>query len=145
MVGKERDSANGDSSVVGKESSPKGQGGKKKKRKAPGAYCFTLYNVCYKGMLLKDTMQVIFEEVMGRHPDKLEELLSSFSCLEVGDRISKDAVPTVFRSGTVIEINGKRVSIGTSLDSVSVFRYIKRLIELCGEPEGSLVFAEPSK
>ena len=145
MVGKERDSANGDSSVVGKESSPKGQGGKKKKRKAPGTYYFTLYNVCYKDMLLKDTMQVIFEEVMGRHPDKLEELLSSFSCLEVGDRISKDAVPTVFRSGTVIEINGKRVSIGTSLDSVSVFRYIKRLIELCGEPEGSLIFAEPSK
>ncbi len=104
-----------------------------------------LYTMYYKDMILKDTMQVIFEEVMGRHPDKLKELLSSFSCLEVGDRISKDAVPTAFRSGTVIEINGNRVSIGTSLDSASVFRYIKRLIKLCGEPEGSLIFAEPSK
>lgn len=45
MVGKERDSANGDSSVVGQESSPKGQGGKKKRRKAFGTSCYTLYDV----------------------------------------------------------------------------------------------------
>lgn len=111
-------------------------------RRASGTYNFVLYGERYEDVILKNLMLTVFEEVMKRHVDKREQLLSSLKCLAEGNAISKDARPTVFRAGKVVNIGGKEISIGTSLDSVSVLAYIKKLMEICGESRKNLVIED---
>jgi hypothetical protein len=42
-------------------------------------------------------------------------------------RIQKEAKPAVFRAGEVFFIDGRQISVGTSLDAKTVFKYIEGL------------------
>lgn len=102
-------------------------------------YCFTLRGERYLGLKLKDMMLTVFKTTLVRHPEELDLLLESLPCLGEGIKISSDAHPSTFRAGDTIEINGRSISIGTSLNQAQVLKYMKRLMQLCGEPGENLV------
>lgn len=117
-----------------------GEKPKKQKQAAPAdGYSFTLFGEQYKDMILKNMMLTVFKTILNRHPDKLDQLLEKLPCLKEGIKISYDAKPTTFRAGEEIEINGRSIAIGTSLNKEQVLSYIGRLMSLCGEPKENLV------
>lgn len=117
-----------------------GEKPKKQKQAAPAdGYSFTLFGEQYKDMILKNMMLTVFKTILNRHPDKLDQLLEKLPCLKEGIKISYDAKPTTFRAGEDIEINGRSIAIGTSLNKEQVLSYIGRLMSLCGEPKENLV------
>ena len=111
------------------------------RRKSP-LYSFTLYGKRYDGLKLKYYMLTVFKEVMAKHTDKLDLLLSSLSCLHEGDMIGNRDFSSIFRAGERVEIAGRTVSIGTSLGKGAVQGYIDKLIKLCGESQDILVVDE---
>lgn len=111
----------------------------REKRKSYGNYHFILYGKDYEDKNLKALMLTVFEEVINRHTDKLDQILGSLKCMGEGISISRDAKPSVFRAGKVINVNGRNITIGTSLDKRAVFNYIERLLEICGEPKDILM------
>ena len=110
-----------------------------RKRTASKTYSFELYGTRHEDQKLKDLMLIVFQEVMPKHADKLEAMLDKLPCLKEGDFIGKNASPTVFRSGGVITLAGKEISVGTSLNKESVFTYIDRLLSICKEPKDVLI------
>lgn len=102
-------------------------------------YTFTLFGVNYSGLKLKDMLLTVSKATLDRHPERLDLLLNSLSCLGEGIKISSDAKPSYFRAGETIEINGRSITIGTSQNQDSVLTNIKKLMQLCGEPKDCLV------
>mgnify|MGYP000012330081 FL=1 len=96
-------------------------------------YNFDLYGKQYTGKILKEMMLTVFKTVMYRHPDKLDQLLAEVLCLGEGVKIARDTKPSLFRAGEVIEISGRQIAIGTSLDERAVRKYIDKLIMAAGE------------
>ena len=84
-------------------------------------------------------MLTVFKTTLQRHPDQLDLLLDSLPCLREGMTISSNAQPTTFRAGENIEVAGRSISIGTSLNQAAVRQHMKKLMQLCNEPEGTLV------
>lgn len=116
-----------------------GKTGTKKQSPKIGGYSFTLRGKRYHGLILKDMMLTVFKTTLPLHPDKLDILLESLACLREGLEISPDARPKTFRSGDTIEINGRSISIGTSLNRNQAQKYMEALIQLCGEPKENFV------
>ncbi|WP_160637905.1 hypothetical protein, partial [Pseudoflavonifractor sp. 60] len=104
-----------------------------------GGYSFSLYGERYEGLILKNMMLTVFKTTLQRHPDQLDLLLDSLPCLREGMTISSNAQPTTFRAGENIEVAGRSISIGTSLNQAAVRQHMKKLMQLCNEPEGTLV------
>lgn len=116
-----------------------GKVGSSDRKAAADIYDFELYGKRYEGKKLKELMLEIFKQVMPKHIDKLDELLSLLPCLCEGDRIEKKAKPAVFRAGEVVEIEGRQISIGTSLGRNSVIGYIGKLMIICNEDRENLI------
>lgn len=110
-----------------------------RKRKLSGTYTFTFNGKSYENYKLKNVMLAVFEDTLPRHSDKLDELIFKLPCVGEGDLIRKDAKPAVFRAGKVIFIDGRQISVGTSLDARAVFNYIDRLLNICGEQKGCFI------
>ncbi len=110
-----------------------------RKRTASKTYSFELYGARHEDKKLKDFMLIVFQEVMPKHADKLEIMLDKLPCLKEGALIDKNANPTVFRSGKVVNIDGRKISVGTSLNKESVIAYIDRLLAICKEPKDILI------
>ena len=87
-------------------------------------------------------MLTVFKTVMYRHTDKLDRLLEEVSCLGEGVTIARNTKPSLFRAGEVIEINGRQIAIGTSLDEGAVRKYIDKLILVAGEPKNTFHLSE---
>ena len=113
----------------------------RKRRRAVAAdgYDFDLFGQPFRGQPLNKMMLTVFCRLLESHPDKLDLLLDKLPCLGEGIEIGPDARPTTFRMGTTIEIEGRSISIGTSLGSAQVKGYMKRLMQLCGEPADGLI------
>ena len=106
---------------------------------AADGYDFDLFGQPFRGQPLNKMMLTVFCRLLESHPDKLDLLLDKLPCLGEGIEIGPDARPTTFRMGTTIEIEGRSISIGTSLGSAQVKGYMKRLMQLCGEPADGLI------
>lgn len=113
-----------------------------KRRKSGSLYTFTFEGEKYEEYKLKDVMLVVFERILPRHGDKIDELIEKLPCIGEGSLIGKDAKPAVFRAGKIISVEGRTISVGTSLDARAVFNYIDRLMSICGEPSGNFVIEE---
>lgn len=112
----------------------------KKTTNAPDGYIFTLYGERHCEPKLKNLMLTVFKETMGRHPDKLDQLVDKLPCLSRDVKIHKNAIPTTFRAGDyyIDKHDGREISIGTSLNQGQVLKYIGRLMQICGEPKENL-------
>lgn len=117
-----------------------GKTGKQKKKAPKKDYRFTLCGEHYHVLKLKDLMLTVFKTTLARHPDQLDLLLKNLPCLGEGIKIGPDAQPSTFRAGDTVEMSGRSISIGTSLNEAQVLSYIKKLMLLCGEPKENLVF-----
>lgn len=114
-------------------------GTQKKQGPKDGGYSFTLRGERYHGLILKNMMLTVFKTTLVRHPDKLDMLVESLPCLREGLGIGPNAQPSTFRAGDTIEMNGRIISIGTSLNRAQAQKYMERLIQLCGEPKENFV------
>lgn len=118
-----------------------GEGGKGGK-KSSTLYNYTLYGKKYENSQLNEMMITIFKEVLSHNPDKLDEVLTECKAnLREGDLIGNGKVGTIingenvsssFRSGEVIRINEKDISIGTSAGAMTVGSKVRKLFEICG-------------
>ena len=102
-----------------------------------GFYNLTLYGQSYANLNLKQTMLTVFHQILDRHPEKLDQMLQELPCLAENQPIQLDARPSTFRQGEFHTVNGRTISIGTSLGRDAVLSYIRRVMLLCGEPEGT--------
>jgi len=117
-----------------------GQEAKQRKHTlAEGGYTFTIYGQRYEHSSLKNMMLTVFKSVLDRHPDMLDALVEQLRCLGWGSLIRLDAVPTTFRAGDSYTVDGREVSVGTSLGQGQVLSYIGRLMRMCGEPKENLI------
>ena len=106
-----------------------------KKRSSGYYYTFTYDGKLYENKKLKEVMLTVFENILMKHLDKTDLFLKELSCLGEGKQIDRHTQPGVFRAGKVIKVNGRQIAIGTSLNEISVFNYIDKLLQICKEPD----------
>lgn len=107
-----------------------------KKKSSGYFYTFSYDDVLYENTKLKEMMLTVFKQLIGTHFDRLDAMIDYLPCLGEGNRISRDAVPSVFKAGEAVQVNGRIVSIGTSLSEKAVLDYIGKALYLCEERDG---------
>lgn len=101
--------------------------------------CYLLYGKSSSGDQ-KQMMCDVFEQVIARHPQKLDELIQSISCLSYKDytKDGKNAQPSCFRVGKLADCQGIKYFIGASLGIGTKLNYIGKLFAITGESKENL-------
>lgn len=87
-----------------------------------------------------DMMYHIFEQVIARHPDKLDELENSLLSVAKEDYslVPRLERPSYFRAFRVFRANGTVYSVGTSFGMGEKLKQTARLFAICGENRENL-------
>lgn len=86
-------------------------------------------------------MSNIFEKVISKHPDKLEELSSKLTCISLVDydlQKNRESMKPYFRARKMFYIDGRKYCVGTSFGLKDKLVLIRKLFNICGEPSSEL-------
>ena len=95
----------------------------------------TLYGQNYNNLGTKEMLLTVCPEIMKRHTDKLDRIISEVNIIAYEDK--RPDINT-FKRGGSFEINGKSVFIGTSVSGGDALRNINRLKNICGETDDNI-------
>lgn len=101
---------------------------------------YVLFGKTFKGNQ-SEMMSNIFEKVISKHPDKLEELSSKLTCISLVDydlQENRESMKPYFRARKMFYIDGKKYFVGTSYGLKDKLVLIRKLFTICGEPSSEL-------
>ena len=101
---------------------------------------YVLFGKTFKGNQ-SEMMSNIFEKVISKHPDKLEELSSKLTCISLVDydlQENRESMKPYFRARKMFYIDGKKYCVGTSYGLKDKLVLIRKLFTICGEPSSEL-------
>ena len=101
---------------------------------------YVLFGKTFKGNQ-SEMMSNIFEKVISKHPDKLEELSSKLTCISLVDydlQENRESMKPYFRAHKMFYIDGKKYCVGTSYGLKDKLVLIRKLFTICGEPSSEL-------
>ena len=101
---------------------------------------YVLFGKTFKGNQ-SEMMSNIFEKVISKHPDKLEELSSKLTCISLVDydlQENRESMKPYFRARKMFYIDGKKYCVGTSYGLKDKLVLIRKLFTVCGEPSSEL-------
>ena len=113
-----------------------------------GDIYYALYNKLYVVRSQANCMAHVFDVVLNRNPDQVQDALARLKCLSETDYSAPDFmqakqttqlqygdIPAGFRTCKIFEAAGKKVCLGTSYSEKAKLKYIAELIALCREPQ----------
>ncbi len=115
-----------------------------------GDIYYTLYNEPYVVRSQANCMAHVFDVILNKNPDRIQDALLHLKCLSETDystlnfiQDGKTAqspytynfIPTGFRICKIFSVAGKKIYLGTSYSEKTKLRYITELILLCGESQ----------
>lgn len=101
---------------------------------------YVLFGKTFKGNQ-SEMMLNIFEKVISKHPDKLEELSSKLTCISLVDydlQENRESMKPYFRARKMFYIDGRKYCVGTSFGLKDKLILIRKLFNICGEPSSEL-------
>ena len=101
---------------------------------------YVLFGKTFKGNQ-SEMMSNIFEKVISKHPDKLEELSSKLTCISLVDydlQKNRESMKPYFRARKMFYIDGRKYCVGTSFGLKDKLVLIRKLFNICGEPSSEL-------
>ena len=101
---------------------------------------YVLFGEAFKGNQ-SEMMLNIFEKVISKHPDKLEELSSKLTCMSLVDydlQENRMTMKPYFRARKMFYVVGKKYCVGTSYGLKDKLAQIRKLLNICGEPNNML-------
>ena len=112
-----------------------------------GDIYYVLYNKPYVVQSQANCMAHVFDAVLNRNPDQVQDALARLKCLSETDysapnfmraeqatQLQYGDIPTGFHTCKIFEAAGKKVCLGTSYSEKTKLKYIAELISLCREP-----------
>ena len=101
---------------------------------------YVLFGKAFKGNQ-SEMMLNIFEKVISKHPDKLEELSSKLTCISFIDfdlQENRVEMKSNFRARKMFYSAGKKYCVGTSYSLKDKLVLIRKLFNICGEASSEL-------
>lgn len=113
-----------------------------------GDIYYDLYNKPYVVQTQANCMAHVFDVILNKNPDRIQDALSRLKCLSETDYSALNFmqapktvqsrhrfIPTGFRICKIFEAAGQKICLGTSYNEKAKLKYIAELIALCGESQ----------
>ncbi|AHF08677.1 toll/interleukin-1 receptor domain-containing protein [Desulfitobacterium metallireducens] len=98
---------------------------------------FKLYDKEYSVANQSEFMYVIYEELLKRHPERLDDVIKRQNHVIYEDKVKAESI-TYFRVSKLINIAGKEVRVGASLSKADKLRHIRNLFNMLSVPYSDL-------
>lgn len=101
---------------------------------------YTVYGQsCTKNQ--SEMMFDVFSAVIEKHPNKLDELVSSLNCLTFEDyETNRENAPNYFRSCRTFRAGGRSYCVGTAYSLYDKLKLIRKLLSICGEDSSAFTY-----